>query len=359
MGVYTPISPSFLDYYVAGSNAVDAKAKARKEAYMQGMKDLIGAGADAYKFSQRKNAAESIDDDSPLAQMAKHDWIYGGNAGTYNSYLADKRADAQIQFQREQAAQQAKLQEELTKATRDASDSSALQSALKQNTLDLEASEWRLKSAAQQWQTMMNQPDSQQRRDAEMAYNREVALYTRLKREYNQLRQQQIKKLGVDPDATSDEPVSLPVSIAEPVSVPSASSIESLAADAKQIVVSKTPIAQTDKNANVAKLTSLADEYDKLSKDASLTMEQRQQYSQNAADARAMAANYSKQQKTKEGAAKADQELVARVSNMQPFAQANWVRKNPKTAKRLKGSIAWKKMESGSSAYDYAFSKVK
>lgn len=359
MGIYTQISPSFLDYYIAGSNTADAKAKNRRDAYMQGMKDLVGAGADAYKFSQRKNAAKSIDDDSPLAQMAKHDWVYGGNAGTYNSYLADKRADAQMQFQQEQSAQQAKLQAELTKATRDASDSSALQSALKQNTLDLEASEWRLKSAAQQWQTMMNQPDSQQRRDAEMAYNREVALYTRLKREYNQLRQQQIQKLGIDPDATFDEPVSLPVSVAEPTSVSSTSSIASLAAEAKQIIVSKTPIAQTDKDANVAKLTALADEYDKLSKDVSLTMEQRQQYSQNAADARAMAVNYGKQQKTKEGVAKADKELVAKVGDMQPFAQANWVRKNPNTAKRLKGSIAWKQMESGSSAYDYAFSKVK
>lgn len=359
MGVYTPISPSFLDYYVAGSNAVDSKARNRRDAYMQGMKDLIGAGADAYKFSQRKNAAESIDDDSPLAQMAKHDWIYGGNAGTYNSYLADKRADAQIQFQREQAAQQAKLQAELAKATRDASDSSALQSALKQNTLDLEASEWRLKSAAQQWQTMKNLPDSQQRRDAEMAYNREVAMYTRLKREYNQLRQQQIQKLGIDPDITSDEQIALPVNIDEPANAPTASSIESLAAEAKQIVVSKAPIAQTDKDANVAKLNALADEYDRLSKDSALTMEQRQQYSQHAADARAMAVNYGKQQRTKEGVAKADKELATRVSNMQPFAQANWVRKNPNTAKRLKGSIAWKQMESGSLAYDYAFSKGK
>lgn len=62
MSIYTAPTTSFIDTYTNAAKYRDARTDAANKRLMDGMTSLIKGSADAYKWQQRKNIVDEMDD---------------------------------------------------------------------------------------------------------------------------------------------------------------------------------------------------------------------------------------------------------------------------------------------------------
>ena len=79
MAVYTAPSTSFIDTFIDGAQKLDDRTQKRYDSFMGGMSNAVKGGMDAWKWQQRKNAADELEQmQAELAQLqAQRDQLAG------------------------------------------------------------------------------------------------------------------------------------------------------------------------------------------------------------------------------------------------------------------------------------------
>lgn len=183
MAIYSSPNLSFIDAFVNAASAKDAKTQALNDARMQGVKDLLGAGVAASKHYLRGK-------------------IKPNDVDAIGRYQFEIEGDPSVLIANENAKRTEAMNESIRKATEQATKSSELQNAMKQNAIDLEEAKYDLLSAKNAYDEANKSGNPYAISLAEIARNQAQAKYNRLSKENNSLRSMLMNNLGIATEST-------------------------------------------------------------------------------------------------------------------------------------------------------------
>lgn len=188
MAIYSSPNLSFIDAFVNAASARDAKTQALNEARMQGVKDLLGAGVAASKHYLRGK-------------------IKPNDVGAIGSYQFETEGDPSVLIANENAKRTEAMNESIRQATEQATRSSELQNAMKQNAIDLEGAMYEVRGAELAYNEAKANQDVAAMEKADLLRKQTQAIYNRLVKEKESLRLKLMNDLGIatEPTETSVE----------------------------------------------------------------------------------------------------------------------------------------------------------
>lgn len=188
MAIYSSPNLSFIDAFVNAASARDAKTQALNEARMQGVKDLLGAGVEASKHYLRGK-------------------IKPNDVDEIGRYQFEIEGDPSVLIANENAKRTEAINENIRKATEQATKSSDLQNAMKQNAIDLEGAMYEVRGAELAYNEAKANQDVAAMERADLLRKQTQAIYNRLAKEKESLRLKLMNGLGIatEPTETSVE----------------------------------------------------------------------------------------------------------------------------------------------------------
>lgn len=185
MAIYSAPNLSFIDTFVNAANIRDAKTQTLNDARLQGIKDLLNAGGEVYKNQLRKQAGDNED------AIAKYQWQIEKDPNTLINLRTTARNEA--------------MNESIRQATEEATRSSELQNAWKQNIIDLDTANYELQNAELVYNQAKGKQDIAAMEQANVARNRAIANYNRLKNENLLLKNKVYSLLGIKDENNYNE----------------------------------------------------------------------------------------------------------------------------------------------------------
>ena len=188
MAIYSSPNLSFIDAFVNAASARDAKTQALNDARMQGVKDLLGAGVAVSKHYLRGK-------------------IKPNDVDAIGRYQFEIEGDPSVLIANENAKRTEAMNENIRKATEQATKSSDLQNAMKQNAIDLEGAMYEVRGAELAYNEAKANQDVAAMERANLLRKQTQAIYNRLAKEKESLRLKLMNGLGIatEPTETSVE----------------------------------------------------------------------------------------------------------------------------------------------------------
>lgn len=183
MGIYSSPNLSFIDTFVNAAGARDAKTQALNDARMQGVKDLLGAGVAASKHYLRGK-------------------IKPNDIDAIGRYQFEIEGDPSVLIANENAKRTEAMNESIRQATEQATKSSELQNAIKQNAIDLESAMYELRDAERAYNEANNNGNETEIDKARLLLERKRATYNRLAKEKEAFRSMLMNGLGIPTEST-------------------------------------------------------------------------------------------------------------------------------------------------------------
>lgn len=188
MAIYSSPNLSFIDTFVNAASAKDAKTQALNDARIQGVKDLLGAGVAASKHYLRGK-------------------IKPNDVDAIGRYKFEIEGDPSVLIANENAKRTEAMNENIKQATEQATKSSELQNAMKQNAIDLEGAMYEVRGAELAYNEAKANQDVAAMERADLLRKQTQAIYNRLAKEKELLRLKLMNDLGIatEPTETSVE----------------------------------------------------------------------------------------------------------------------------------------------------------
>lgn len=183
MGIYSSPNLSFIDTFVNAAVARDAKTQALNDARMQGVKDLLGAGVAASKHYLRGK-------------------IKPNDIDAIGRYQFEIEGDPSVLIANENAKRTEAMNESIRQATEQATKSSELQNAMKQNAIDLEGAMYEVRGAELAYNEAKANQDVAAMERADLLRKQTQAIYNRLAKEKESLRLKLMNDLGIATEPT-------------------------------------------------------------------------------------------------------------------------------------------------------------
>lgn len=183
MAIYSSPNLSFINAFVNAASARDAKTQALNEARMQGVKDLLGAGVAASKHYLRGK-------------------IKPNDVDAIGRYQFEIEGDPSVLIANENAKRTEAMNESIKKATEQATKSSELQNAMKQNAIDLESAMYEVRRAELAYNEAKANQDIAAMERADLLRKQTQAIYNRLAQEKESLRLKLMNDLGIATEQT-------------------------------------------------------------------------------------------------------------------------------------------------------------
>jgi hypothetical protein len=178
MAIYSSPNLSFIDTFVNAASAKDARTQAMNDARMQGVKDLLGAGVAASKHYLRGK-------------------IKPNDVDAIGRYQFEIEGDPSVLIANENAKRTEAMNESIRQATEQATKSSELQNAIKQNAIDLEGAMYEVLGAELAYNEAKANQDVAAMEKADLLRKQTQAIYNRLAKEKESLRLKLMNYFGI------------------------------------------------------------------------------------------------------------------------------------------------------------------
>lgn len=183
MAIYSSPNLSFIDTFVNAASAKDARTQAMNDARMQGVKDLLGAGVAVSKHYLRGK-------------------IKPNDVDAIGRYQFEIEGDPSVLIANENAKRTEAMNESIKQATEQATKSSELQNAMKQNAIDLESAMYEVRGAELAYNEAKANQDVAAMERADLLRKQTQAIYNRLAKEKESLRLKLMNDLGIATEPT-------------------------------------------------------------------------------------------------------------------------------------------------------------